>query len=87
MDKGSGERSDGHIIRAGVWCRDWIESRPVFTGAELICGEIRLFPMTAAVDNKSFTRQMSKRVKVTFREVWSRHSITVIKKMLHYGLF
>lgn len=51
-----------------------------FTGAELICGEIRLFPMTAAVDNKSFSRQMSKRVKVTSREVWSRHSITVIKK-------
>lgn len=57
---------------------DRVQAR--FTGAELICGEIRLFPMTAAVDNKSFSRQMSKRVKVTFREVWSRHSITVIKK-------
>lgn len=51
-----------------------------FTGTELICGEIHLFPMTAAMDNKSFVNQLRKRVKVTFREVQSRQNIAVIKK-------
>lgn len=64
---------------------DQVQAR--FTATELICGEIRLFPMTAAVDNKSFVSQMSKRVKVTFREVRSRQNIAVIKNMLHYGFF
>lgn len=62
---------------------DRVQAR--FYSTELILGEIRLFPMTAAVDNKSLVNQMSKRVKVTFRQVQSRQNISVLKKnMLHF---